>query len=149
MDKYGEAVHRAMAAKDHSPRLIDCLKLTDDTLLVVMAKFDSEMLDVYWESVPHCEQISKKRTIQQQLRNILSFMHREGYVHGDLREPNILVSEKSEIKLKIVDFNWAGKAGEVKYLLDLNKNVFHSAEAGEMILMEHDSAQVDFIIRNL
>ena len=58
--KYGEAVHRAMAAKDHSPRLIDCLKVTDDTFLVVMEKFVSEMLDVYWESVLVCEKKSKR-----------------------------------------------------------------------------------------
>ena len=51
----GEAVHRAIAAKDHSPHLIDCLKVTDNTFLVVMEKFDSEMLDVYWLSVLECE----------------------------------------------------------------------------------------------
>ena len=147
--KYGEAVHRAMAAKDHSPRLIDCLKVTDDTFLVVMEKFDSEMLDVYWESVLVCEKKSKKRTIEQQLRNILSFMHRQGYVHGDLRDPNILVSGKSEIKLKIVDFNWAGKVGEVKYPSDLNTYAFRCARPWQKILMEHDSEQVDYIIRNL
>ena len=150
MDKYGEAVHHAMAAKDHSPHLIDCLKVTDDTFLVVMEKFDSEMLDVYMGSVLPCERKSKKRMIEQQLRNILSFMHRKGYVHGDLREPNILVSGKSEIKLKIVDFNWAGKAGEVKYPWDLNTDAFKSsAKPGQKILMEHDSEQVDYIIRNL
>ena len=138
--KYGEAVHRAMAAEDHSPRLIDCLKVTDDTFLVVMEKFDSEMLDVYWESVLVCEKKSKKRTIEQQLRNILSFMQSQGYVHGDLRDPNILVSGKSEIKLKIVDFNWAGKVGEVKYPSDLNTYAFHSsARPWQKILMEHDS----------
>ena len=77
-------------------------------------------------------------------------MHRQGYVHGDLREPNILVSGKSEIKLKIVDFNWAGKAGEVKYPSDLNIDAFKSsARPWEKILMEHDSAQVDYIITNL
>ena len=147
--KYGEAVHRAMTDEDHSPRLIDCLKVTDDTFLVVMEKFDSEMLDVYWKSVVECEKESKRRTIEQQLRNILSFMHRQRYVHGDLREPNILVSGKSEIKLKIVDFNWAGKVGEVVYPLDLNTNAFKTAKPGKKILMEHDSAQVDYIISNL
>ena len=148
--KYGEAVHRAMAAKDHSPRLIDCLKVTDDTFLVVMEKFDSEMLDVYWKSVLVCEKESKRRTIEQQLRNILSFMRRQRYVHGGLREPNILVSGKSEIKLKIVDFNWAGKAGEVEYPLDLNTNAFiTSVKPRQKILMEHDSEQVDYIISNL
>ena len=107
------------------------------------------MLDVYWESVPECEQKSKKRTIEQQLRNILSFMRGKEYVHGDLREPNILVSGKSEIKLKIVDFNWAGKAGEVEYPLYLNRTVFKSIKPGQKILMKHDSARVDYIISNL
>ena len=56
---------------------------------------------------------------------------------------------KSEIKLKIVDFNWAGKAGEVEYPLYLNRTVFKSIKPGQKILMKHDSARVDYIISNL
>ena len=46
------------------------------------------------------------------LKKILSLFHGEGFVHGDLRGPNILVVDDV---VKVIDFNWAGKIGEAWY----------------------------------
>lgn len=42
-------------------------------------------------------------------------LHRGGYVHGDIRDTNILVN--SESRIYIIDFDWAGRMGVTKYPL--------------------------------
>jgi len=39
-----------------------------------------------------------------QMEKILHLLHSEGYVFGDLRQPNILFDEQGRVKL--IDFNW-------------------------------------------
>jgi len=43
-------------------------------------------------------------------------LHDEDYVHGDIREPNILVTAGG---LKLIDFDWCGKAGGARYPADI------------------------------
>lgn len=45
-------------------------------------------------------------------------MHGQGLVHGDLRFMNILCDVKGNVM--IVDFDWAGREGEVKYPHNVN-----------------------------
>ena len=42
-------------------------------------------------------------------------LHEKGYVHGDIRMPNIMVKTQDKIDLKIIDFEFAGKEGTVYY----------------------------------
>jgi serine/threonine protein kinase len=48
-----------------------------------------------------------------ELRTAIQILHDAGFVHGDLREPNILVAGSGD--MKIIDFDWCGKEGEVCY----------------------------------
>ncbi|KAJ7639135.1 hypothetical protein FB45DRAFT_739360, partial [Roridomyces roridus] len=41
-------------------------------------------------------------------------------VHGDLRPENILVHENGSVR--VVDFDWAGKVGEVHYPYNLYRD---------------------------
>jgi len=65
-------------------------------------------------------------------------MHDGGYVHGDLRLPNILVGPGNSVKF--VDFDWAGLKGEAVYPPLMNPDVgWHpDARLGKEILPEHD-----------
>jgi len=40
--------------------------------------------------------------------------HDAGFVHGDLREPNIMCDGEKE-KAMLIDFDWGGKVGEAYY----------------------------------
>ena len=43
------------------------------------------------------------------------------WFHGDLRDTNVLVREDGEkLEVKLVDFNWGGEAGEVRYPSAIN-----------------------------
>lgn len=54
-------------------------------------------------------------TIQQivELANQVCRLHTEGFVHGDLRLPNIIFSEEGAVTL--IDFEWSGKVGEAVF----------------------------------
>ena len=54
----------------------------------------------------------------EMLREAAKRLHDNGYVHGDIRGPNvILVDEKN---LKVIDFDWSGREGSVRYPVDVN-----------------------------
>ena len=52
-----------------------------------------------------------------QLRMAMDGLHEAGYVHGDLRGPNLLIAKDG---LKLVDLDWCGKAGEARYPASIN-----------------------------
>ncbi len=42
-----------------------------------------------------------------QIKVVLMELHTNGYIFGDLREPNILFS--ADLKVKLIDFSWSGR----------------------------------------
>jgi len=78
--------------------------------MVVMDHVDGEQLfHKYAEATPAqvLEEVSKA-----------SNTARKSFVFGDLRSPNILVTDQHHVQL--VDFDWCGSAGEGKYPADMN-----------------------------
>ena len=70
----------------------------------------------------------------------LTFLHKNGFVHGDLRPSNVFVSEVSA-KALIMDFDEAGLAGSVSYPPNLNtKDITWPDDVtdGEPITKAHD-----------
>jgi serine/threonine protein kinase len=45
--------------------------------------------------------------VRGQIERVLTLLHANGYVFGDLREPNVLFD--ADRKVKFVDFNWCGR----------------------------------------
>jgi hypothetical protein len=83
-----------------------------------------------------------------QLEQFLSFLSNSRFVHGDLRAPNIMVNLE-EKSVKIIDFDWAGRAGVSVYPLDKSKKIkWHkSALPLGKIEIEHDSWMVREILK--
>lgn len=48
----------------------------------------------------------------EDLRDLMQSFHDAGFVHGDLREPNILCDGE---KLKLINYDWGGVVGEAHY----------------------------------
>ncbi len=65
---------------------------------------------------PEVDLRSGNATHKAILKDAMDLLHDKGYVFGDLREPNLLLREN---KLYLIDFDWCGKAGEVRYPLDI------------------------------
>lgn len=72
------------------------------------------------------------------LSRIVYEMHDAGFVHGDMRLPNVLVNGAGDVLL--IDFDWSGHVGEVVYPPRMNKDVRWPprAKTGETITKEDD-----------
>ena len=66
------------------------------------------------------------------------------HVHGDLRVQNILVVDDS---ISILDFDWVGKEGEVRYPQELNTSCdwYSDVKPGGIIAKEHDVYHINTI----
>jgi hypothetical protein len=102
-----------------------------------------------------------KGDIRTALYKIIDVLGDAKYVHGDLRPNNLLISVKLTTALddciiqlrphsdpplpylKVIDFDWAGKAGEVEYPAHRNPDVEWPGESGKPILDTHDKCMVD------
>lgn len=53
------------------------------------------------------------------LRATLAALHHANLVHGDIRDANVLVKEDGGEGFMVLDFDWAGVMGEVRYLMNV------------------------------
>ena len=82
-------------------------------------------------------------------------LHREGFVHGDLREANIMVKRDGVDSeglhdIILVDFDWAGKEGSVRYPSNITLNHIllprpDDVERGGPIAAAHDDQMLKFL----
>ncbi|KAH7884914.1 hypothetical protein F5I97DRAFT_1779733, partial [Phlebopus sp. FC_14] len=56
------------------------------------------------------------------LAEAIQKLHDEGFVFGDLREPNIMITNDDKPKVQLIDFNWAGKKGEARYPVSISRS---------------------------
>ena len=57
---------------------------------------------------------------RKQIENAIQKLHDKEFVFGDLRGPNVMFSKD---KVFLIDFDWAGKKGEVRYPRNLSRRV--------------------------
>jgi aminoglycoside/choline kinase family phosphotransferase len=77
--------------------------------------------------------------IRKRLEEILAKLKGGSFVHGDFRANNIMVKPGEDESAVVIDFDWAGKDGEVNYPLYLNnREIEWPSEAGQAILSAHD-----------
>ena len=85
------------------------------------------------------------------IRQAVDTFHKEGFVHGDLRAANIFVKKLNdgEWDVQLIDFDWAGREGEVRYPMNVGSFATiwrpRLMMDGEMITLEDDIAMVDNI----
>ncbi|SJL13008.1 uncharacterized protein ARMOST_16444 [Armillaria ostoyae] len=88
---------------------------------------DREVLDLFLASV----------------REAVRELHAYGFVFGDLRRQNIMVSPGGKVKL--IDFDWAGKDGEAMYPIRMSNKIRWAPGVGAMEKMykAHDNFMID------
>jgi Phosphotransferase enzyme family len=140
-DRYSEAVHRELAHAGLAPALHDVQEVSGLQMVVM----DYVGFARTWDS-------RKDRDIQalkDQLKRVLEVLENNGFVHGDLRAANILVKDTGEIS--ILDFEWAGKAGEVIYHKIPNPDLRwpRGAELGAPITVAHDQFMIRTVLLDM
>ena len=79
--------------------------------------------------------------VKERLKEVLVQMHQRGFVHGDVRNVNVMVTNGPTVEVMLVDFDWAGKIGEARYPMNINReDVYRPDDAVDSahILAEHD-----------
>ncbi|KAJ7724232.1 hypothetical protein B0H16DRAFT_1333673, partial [Mycena metata] len=85
--------------------------------------------------------------VPQVLTEVLTALHDEGFVFGDLRGPNIILPDDRSRSVVLLDFDWAGKAGEARYPINLSSGVKWPPDAQGLgkITSSHD----DYMLRQI
>jgi serine/threonine protein kinase len=83
--------------------------------------------------------------LKPKLSGLVHSFHEQDLVHGDLRDANVLVWEDGE-EVKLIDFDWGGNAGEVRYPSAINCTDFwrpRGVTDGVIITKEHDTQMIE------
>ena len=143
---YGEPAHRLLAEHDFAPQLFYFGRVSKSgtpsyrSLRMVVMEYlqGSTVAQLLADpSRNHPTHILDLELIAE-LERIIKFLHSHDYVYGDLRGPNIMITLEKNIKL--IDFDWAGKVGHVKYSNFLSPKIGWpaGAERGKPITAQHD-----------
>ena len=130
--RYSVEAHTACANDDFAPELLAVNHLPGGWLMVVMVQIN---VGDYTSFEPRLglEPVINERVTQ---------LHQKGFVHGDIRRENILVHRIERSKFLMVDFDWAGRIGDVRYPPNVNRGLGlwrpTDARDGEIILADHD-----------
>jgi hypothetical protein len=68
----------------------------------------------------------------------VSGFHNEGWVHGDLRDANLIVGNENPGQVMLVDFDWGGRNGQVSYPTALVHEELVKPGGDLCITKEHD-----------
>ncbi|KAG9312767.1 hypothetical protein JVU11DRAFT_7204 [Chiua virens] len=145
---YGVDVHREMASAGYAPKILyygpinvtPDMPTYGDLRMVVMEYVNG------WTLGNAFAQAKVPGSFESDIRHAFKHLHDSGYVCGDLRSPNIMIT--TEGKLRLIDFDWAGKTGEVRYPAAVSRSVDWPAgvQGGAFIRQEHDRAMLDNLI---
>jgi hypothetical protein len=136
--RYGKEVHAWCAGKGFAPKLMGFEELAGGWYMVVI-----ECLDERWAELG-MDKVAKG--VKETFLAAIGELHQAGMVHGDVRKENVMVKDGGK-EFKLLDFDWAGVLGEVRYPRHVNKAVElrrpEDVSDGELIAAGHDMAMVE------
>ena len=143
---YSQDVHKHMADNGLAPKLYGYAEVKGAPTAYVMEYLDPSVWQTLHEFLKYDATAVDRTRLQEAVDGIIEKLELKNYVHGDLRSNNIMirtdVKEKS-MDLRVIDFDWAGETGQVRYPAERNREIWWPGEAGGPILKEHDSEMVN------
>ncbi|EKM50342.1 uncharacterized protein PHACADRAFT_264967 [Phanerochaete carnosa HHB-10118-sp] len=151
VERYGEAAHRALTEVGRAPKLLyhgDVWR-TDPARrgcgpckMVVMELVEGKTASDKYGNRDYAAKVPE--VVRDAVRSaVTEHLHGRGLVHGDIRRPNILLAGEEE-NVMILDFDWAGREGEVRYPLDLSEGIIWAEGVSDLapILKTHDEEMI-------
>lgn len=132
--RYCEVAHRQAYDLGIAPELLS-VQFIHGWYVIVMA-------DVSSSYVP-ANEVDITEDLQGSIKAAVLTLHDLGFVHGDLRSPNILVRRNSAVEgstILLMDFDWPGVEGETLYPRRMNKDIpwAEGVEVTRPITKAHD-----------
>lgn len=145
--QYSKAAHEHCALLKRAPILYGFEKLPGGWLMVVMEKLDPNLYRTFYNRRSEFNS-TQYGEIQNALRSCVVDLHKADMVHGDIRGCNFLIHKDDLTDIKLIDFDWAGEVGIVRYPM----NVGHidiarpdDARDGQLVTKEHDLQMITFL----
>ncbi|KAL0948195.1 hypothetical protein HGRIS_010803 [Hohenbuehelia grisea] len=149
---YGEKVHKLLARRGYAPQLYGRKVLDGVPTAYVMEHLGSSWVSLYELSKGDSSGILQSHCddIKLNIERILSILQEATMVHGDLRANNIMIKlegqqlallDSDRVVVKVVDFDWAGEAGVVRYPASRNQDIRGirwPGLPGDLIEVQHD-----------
>ncbi|KAG8689907.1 hypothetical protein FRC11_014955, partial [Ceratobasidium sp. 423] len=142
-ERYGIDVHRLLASRGLAPKV----------LFYESPRSRAGLHTIVMEYVPSTHPHDNQGKghldyVKNDVRKALDLLHENNFAFGDLRTPNILIMERASGVYggMLVDFDWCGKEGKVRYPAGMVlEDRVSTAEKGGLILKEHDWAMFDMV----
>ena len=138
---YGMGVHAHLATQSMAPQLYGTSDVQGSATVVIM-----ELLEGSWVTLfdyrnnryPNGIPSDPKGRLLTRLEAMLESLEAAGMVHGDFRMANIMVKPGEEEKAKLIDFDWAGAAGNARYPVTRSHCLGYPGCAGGLIDADDD-----------
>jgi len=147
--QYSDAAQNYLASRGLAPKIWKCIRISADWTAVVMDRSNYQVL--YGLRLSKAERAKVKRKVT----SIVETLHGGGFVHGDIRDTNLLIDYTSlasdDMTVHLIDFDWAGCVGEAKYPMGINCITVRRPEGvkgGEEITEQHDNEMVSYLFAN-
>ena len=157
VERYGEAAHKLLASHGLAPQLLYCGDIwleepersgCGDRKMVVMEYIEGISAHAM---LHNREGRALPDGVHSAIKRAVELLHDENMVHGDIRLGNVIIEGGIDVddgdmenRVKIVDFDWAGVEGTVRYPLHLSETISWPAGVADdaLILAEHDDEMV-------
>ena len=140
--RYSKEAHLKCASLGFAPALRGFDLIPGGWSMVVM--------DFVGDRYHGLDESDAKGSFESEIREKVTQLHQEGFVHGDIRTTNVLVDKGGSPGMILVDFDWAGVIGETRYPMNVNNETIkrpYGAHDNEFILAQHDMTMIDFMFQ--
>ena len=147
VERYSESAHHTLAEANLAPRLLHYGPLQwspqrpgGSLYMVAMEYIDGDTL----ASAKSTMNEDMVKRVKSDLKRALTLLHEKDLVFGDLRPPNVMITKEGK-RVKLIDFDWAGVAGQVEYPHLLSPAVTwpKGVQTLDPIKKEHDLEMLD------
>ena len=156
--RYCQEGHEFLAGKGFAPKLHAVERLPGGLYMVVMDDVSKEYVSLFnlVQDNPVLlseEHLVARNCLSEKVRKCLRQFHKAGFVHGDIRDTNIMVKTLerggfNDGSFLVVDYDSCGITKQVRYPLNLNTTSVQRPEGatgGAVIEAEHDLEMLDYI----
>jgi serine/threonine protein kinase len=146
--KYCKAAYEYCTANGVALELYAAETLPGGWFMVAMEYLDDESYQLLLTSSVN------RVDLALEVRRVVGVLHAGGFVHGDIRDVNLMVRRKwsdadNPKNVLLVDFDWAGPEEDARYPPNVNYVDISrpdGAKDGELITQEHDQTMVDKMV---
>ena len=134
---YSIALHEFCAARQQAPQILGFDQLPGGWYCVAMEYYSSAVPLLHATSLG-----TRGREWVAELQDLVKSFHAENFVHGDLRDTNIICDDE---RFFLIDFDWGGKLGEACYpvkFYELNPELVQGRSSNNMLITAEDDDRV-------